>query len=260
MFQTCGDDGRVVLDAGRVTFALTVSCGDAELARVTVRPTRSPHGCQTESFYAGDPVPHYARLRAEAPLAWNAEVGWWAVSKHADVVAMSRDPATFCSGKGILTFEIGVEYPSPPTMMHTDPPEHTRYRKLVQPGFAPALHAGDRGVGPRREPSSWSTGSSPATPSTSCRRSRRSRCWSSPSCSASRRPTGSGSAVVGRRDPRRHRLSLDERMALLAEMHEYLLPPTKAARGAGDRTRARHHLGAGRRRGGRRGAAPTTSS
>jgi cytochrome P450 len=89
-------------------------------------------------FYAGDPFPHYARLRREAPLAWNADVGYWAVSKHADVVAISRDPETYCSGKGILTFEIGVEYASPPTMMHTDPPDHTRYRKLVQPGFAPS--------------------------------------------------------------------------------------------------------------------------
>ena len=88
-------------------------------------------------FYAGDPFPHYARLRREAPIAWNAQLGYWAVAKHADVVAISKDPETFCSGKGILTFEIGVDYPSPPTMMHTDPPEHTRYRKLVQPGFAP---------------------------------------------------------------------------------------------------------------------------
>jgi cytochrome P450 len=33
--------------------------------------------------------------------------------------------------------EIGATYDSPPTMMHTDPPEHTVYRKLVQPGFSP---------------------------------------------------------------------------------------------------------------------------
>lgn len=89
-------------------------------------------------FYAGDPFPHYARLRAEAPVAWNAQLGYWAVSRHADVMTVSRDPETFCSGRGILTFEIGVEYPSPPTMMHTDPPEHTRYRKLVSPAFAPS--------------------------------------------------------------------------------------------------------------------------
>src|SRR5437899_5499581 len=89
-------------------------------------------------FYAGDPCSQYGRLRREAPVAWNARLGYWAIAKHADVVAISRDPDTFCSGKGILTFEIGVEYPSPPTMMHTDPPDHTRYRKLVQPGFAPS--------------------------------------------------------------------------------------------------------------------------
>ncbi len=72
-------------------------------------------------------------------MAWNPDGGWWAVSTHPEVIAVSRDPGTFCSSKGILTIEIGVEYPSPPTMMHTDPPAHTRYRKLVQPGFAPAL-------------------------------------------------------------------------------------------------------------------------
>jgi cytochrome P450 len=33
--------------------------------------------------------------------------------------------------------EIGAHYDTPPTMMHTDPPEHTVYRKLVQPGLAP---------------------------------------------------------------------------------------------------------------------------
>jgi cholest-4-en-3-one 26-monooxygenase len=91
------------------------------------------------AFYAADPFPHYARLRREAPVAWNAARGYWAVSRHADVVTVSRDPDTFCSERGILTMEIGVTYPFPPTMMHTDPPAHTRYRKLVQPGFAPSL-------------------------------------------------------------------------------------------------------------------------
>ena len=90
-------------------------------------------------FYAGDPFPLYARLRAEAPVAWNATGGFWVVSGHADVITVSRDPETFCSGKGILTMEIGSEYATPPTMMHTDTPDHTRYRTLVQPGFRPTF-------------------------------------------------------------------------------------------------------------------------
>ncbi len=90
-------------------------------------------------FYAGDPFPLYARLRAEAPVTRNQSLGFWVVSRHADVVAVSRDPATFCSAKGIMVFEIGAEYPTPPTMMHTDPPDHTRYRTLVQPGFRPSF-------------------------------------------------------------------------------------------------------------------------
>ena len=90
-------------------------------------------------FYAGDPFPLYARLRAEAPMAHSTAGGFWVASGHAEVVAISRDPATFCSGKGILTMEIGADYPSPPTMMHTDPPAHDRYRALVQPGFRPTF-------------------------------------------------------------------------------------------------------------------------
>jgi cytochrome P450 len=90
-------------------------------------------------FYAGDPFPLYARLRRDAPLGRNGALGFWVASRHAEVVAISRDPETFCSAKGIMVFEIGSEYATPPTMMHTDPPAHTRYRNLVQPGFRPSF-------------------------------------------------------------------------------------------------------------------------
>ena len=89
------------------------------------------------AFYAGDPFPTYARLRAEAPVAWNPSLGYWVASRHSEVLEVSKRHDLFCARKGILTFEIGVEYPTPPTMMHTDPPEHTRYRRLVLPGFSP---------------------------------------------------------------------------------------------------------------------------
>ena len=80
-----------------------------------------------------------AELRAVPALAWNATAGFWAVARHVDVHAASSDPATFCSGRGILVEEIGTTYASPPTIMHTDPPAHTRYRALVSPGFRPSV-------------------------------------------------------------------------------------------------------------------------
>lgn len=85
--------------------------------------------------YAGDLHAILRELRAEAPLAWNATRGFWAVTRHAEVTEVSSDPSRFCSAGGILVDEIGVTYDSPPTMMHADPPEHTRYRKLARPGF-----------------------------------------------------------------------------------------------------------------------------
>jgi cytochrome P450 len=90
-------------------------------------------------LYRTDPYPLFRRLREEAPMAWNEERGFWAVSRHADVVAAESDPQTFCASRGILVEEIGVKYENPPTMMHTDPPAHTRYRRLVQPGFRPTV-------------------------------------------------------------------------------------------------------------------------
>jgi cytochrome P450 len=80
-----------------------------------------------------------AELRDTPGLAWNATAGFWAAVRHADVHAASSDAATFCSARGILVQEIGTTYDTPPTMMHTDPPAHTRYRTLVSPGFRPSV-------------------------------------------------------------------------------------------------------------------------
>ncbi|MFN8040350.1 MAG: cytochrome P450 [Acidimicrobiales bacterium] len=90
-------------------------------------------------FFADDPYPLFARLRREAPVAWNDEVGFWAITKHADVLAISKDPETFCSSKGILLMDLGRELPEiPGALLYVDPPEHGRYRRLVQPAFAPS--------------------------------------------------------------------------------------------------------------------------
>jgi cytochrome P450 len=94
-------------------------------------------------YQAGDPFALYAELRSSAPVAWHEPDeragGFWAVTTHPEVAAVGTDPEAFCSSRGILVEEIGTTYDSPPTMMHTDPPQHTRYRRLVQPGFKPSM-------------------------------------------------------------------------------------------------------------------------
>jgi cytochrome P450 len=94
-------------------------------------------------YQSGDPFELYAALRSDAPVAWveptDDHGGFWAVSTHPEVSSIGADPQRFCSQRGILIDEIGTAYDTPPTMMHTDPPQHTRYRRLVQPGFKPSM-------------------------------------------------------------------------------------------------------------------------
>ena len=49
-----------------------------------------------------DPYPVFAELRAEAPVLWHDDCELWTVACHDDVMRISRDPTTFCSGKGVL--------------------------------------------------------------------------------------------------------------------------------------------------------------
>ncbi len=92
-------------------------------------------------YSVGDPFEVYAELRRTSPVCWVEREGggFWAVTTHPEVSAIGADPVGFCSSRGILIDEIGTTYETPPTMMHTDPPQHTRYRRLVQPGFKPSM-------------------------------------------------------------------------------------------------------------------------
>ncbi len=76
-------------------------------------------------------------------MAWIEESdgsGFWAVTKHADVVEVSRDYHRFSAARGIRLEQMAEdELMSRKTMMETDPPEHTRLRRLVQPSFTPKV-------------------------------------------------------------------------------------------------------------------------
>jgi cytochrome P450 len=80
-----------------------------------------------------DPFPVYRQLRDDAPCYHDADLGFWAISRYADVVAALHDPDVYCSRYGI-TLEAGNPLPM---MLTTDPPDHTRLRRLVSRAFTP---------------------------------------------------------------------------------------------------------------------------
>ncbi|GAA0417295.1 cytochrome P450 [Acrocarpospora corrugata] len=98
--------------------------------------------------YARSGVPHdqLSWLRENAPVYWHdgdAERGWpgfWALTKHADVVHVSRNSDLFSSARRLALFN---EVPDAQVelqrmmMLNQDPPEHTRRRSLVNRGFTP---------------------------------------------------------------------------------------------------------------------------
>jgi cytochrome P450 len=86
-----------------------------------------------------DPYPTYARLREEAPLYHNEEMGFWALSRHADVIEGFRDFERFSNSYGVSLDPAASGPHAHKTMsfLAMDPPMHGRMRGLVSRGFTP---------------------------------------------------------------------------------------------------------------------------
>jgi cytochrome P450 len=98
---------------------------------ITAPPLSDP------AFYADDPHPAYARLRATDPVHWHDDGDFWALSRHADIVAVSRDPVTFCSSRGVLMEDRKRGVMGADSILFLDPPRHQQLRNLVTKGFHP---------------------------------------------------------------------------------------------------------------------------
>ena len=103
-----------------------------------------------ESFIDGQPYDLFKRLRHEAPIYWHEESldfepGFWALTKHEDIVRVSKDPLTFSSAAGGHLMSMGDPKVVDPSavaaiignMIGMDPPDHQIYRKMVAPSFTP---------------------------------------------------------------------------------------------------------------------------
>ncbi len=86
-----------------------------------------------------DPYPIYARLREEAPVYHNPELGFFAFSRHEDVLNGFKDAERLSNAHGV-TLDAAATGPHAElaaSFLAMDPPRHTRMRNLVSRGFTP---------------------------------------------------------------------------------------------------------------------------
>ena len=85
-----------------------------------------------------DPYPMFARLRDQAPLYYNAEYDFFALSRFADVNKAVIDHVTYSSARGVILelIKANLEIPSG-MLIFEDPPIHDVHRKLLSRMFTP---------------------------------------------------------------------------------------------------------------------------
>jgi len=94
-----------------------------------------------------DPYPFYAELRSEDPVHWDESMGFWVLTRYADIASVYGD-TRFSRAQGLWRgferlpeAEQSVAEPVyrtfSRTMFYADPPYHTRLRGLVNNAFTP---------------------------------------------------------------------------------------------------------------------------
>jgi cytochrome P450 len=85
-----------------------------------------------------DPYPTWRRLRDEAPLYYNEQYDFYALSRFADVKDACTDWDTYRSGRGTVLEVVRSNLPVPPgIILFEDPPEHDQHRALLARVFTP---------------------------------------------------------------------------------------------------------------------------
>ncbi len=105
------------------------------------------HGTLTDPAIQARPLDYYRAMRKGDPVHFDAKLGSWLVSRHEDILAVQANPITYSVNKGyheqqargmhdefreILRTEGGGYFPD---AIMSDPPYHTRIRKLMESAF-----------------------------------------------------------------------------------------------------------------------------
>ncbi len=108
-------------------------------------PTLETLDIMSPAHYEQGGYPHreWALLRKHAPVFWyereNVEP-FWAVTKHADIVELGKQPEIFLNAPRLAVFTLDLEPPPEGTTRHLltmDPPDHARYRNVTSKWFTP---------------------------------------------------------------------------------------------------------------------------
>jgi len=97
-----------------------------------------------DSFVDGPPWQLFRELRDNEPVAWTPEPevgsGFWSVTRHADIVAVSRSWQEFTSSRGVSLEDLEDDQLKHRTsLIDTDPPNHGKLRKIVSSQFLPKV-------------------------------------------------------------------------------------------------------------------------
>ncbi|MGH8006571.1 MAG: cytochrome P450, partial [Candidatus Binatia bacterium] len=86
-----------------------------------------------------NPYPYYRYLRDHAPVHQVKDLGYWVLTRYDDVLYALKNPHLFSSSTSMaaLLGELNPFYAEAPVIIGSDPPLHSRLRKLVNRAFTP---------------------------------------------------------------------------------------------------------------------------
>jgi cytochrome P450 len=86
-----------------------------------------------------DPYEIYRRMRQDAPVYYSEQYDFYALTRHADVAAAFKDPATYSSAYGVDLSMVRAGGPPADVrlLQFMDPPEHRHMRSVLNKLFTP---------------------------------------------------------------------------------------------------------------------------